>query len=932
MTNRYAFSICLRRLLPIAGALLALGRPAAAQRTEPLPPRPVPLRTVLPDSLAQLVKEPVLNSLVCKTVGVYIQPVPAQNIFFPLTTIQPALSRIAGVQVTPNSGAPGDWATVRMRGSGLRGNDQPLYVIDGLPALNADYAPAQLPALGYGLGTGPQARATMPNPLLFVAPADVASVEILKGAATTTRFGSQGANGMVLITTRKGGRAGEAQAPRLRYEATAAVQQVRRPVALLDARQYAELANEVWRNDGSRGAVPFAPATLAALGAGTDWQAEVLQPALLQSHFVSLDGSTARTRYLASANYLGQGGVVLNSSLRRYGLRLQAEHRFSDKLSAQLSVSGASLTRTLPNERTVPAALLSPPTVPATTGGAPTVTNGPLVTDPGYANTFYNPLTLARDAASTDRTRRLLLQASLRYQLRPAWRLEAALSGEQAHTDATRRELAQPTQPPYTPSAYEALGLAQEATTTNARLGTSYQPALGSRHELELSGSLLYQRLSRAASFGQAAPGQTNSRGGQSGSLAVSSALAEGRYTLAQQLRLTGLLRAEYALGADYLVGPSDKLQLYPGAEAAWTLEGDHLPGDGRTLSRLKLEAALGQSSNASLFTGLFGPVPVILTPGLNPGPVPLPRTTALNASVQVELFDNGLSVQPTYYRHRTAHASVGQLFAQPLSPDGSPVFYLRDVDLLNQGVELTASYTYAREKRYFNVSFSAAHNQQTVQNVAGSTPGPGLAVGEAAHPYFGYQRQGLDASGQLQYRDQNGDGQLDALDGSYFGRGLPSWLLNLSQELTLGRFTLQTQWDALLGYQLLSPVLTILDQPTATTNASARVLVRWTGPGTSTDVPRASRYRQFYGYDNLSPESASHLRLTQLTLGYRLPLPEPHQVRVWVGGQNLLVLSNYRGYDPNVSSAGGLGQLAGYDASTYPVARVWQLGVQATW
>jgi len=931
MANRYYSFFRLRRLLPAVCTLAALARPAAAQRIEPLPPRPVPLRVVLPDSLAQLAKEPASNFIVDKADGIVIT-VHEENIFPPFTTIQPALSRAAGVQVTPNSGAPGDWATMRLRGSGLRGNDQPLYVIDGLPALNADYAPTQLPALGYNLGTGPQARATMPNPMLFVAPADVASVEILKGAAATTRFGSQGANGVILINTRRGGRAAERQAPRLRYEATAAVQQVRRPVALLDARQYAELANEVWCNDGSRGSAPFAPATLAALGAGTDWQAEVFQPALLQSHFVSLDGSTDRTRYLASANYLGQNGVVLNSTLRRYGLRLLAEHRFSDKLSAQLSVSGAALTRTLPNERTVPAALLAPPTVPATTGGAPTVTNGPLVTAPGYASTFYNPLTLARDAASTDNTRRLLVQASLRYQLRPTWRLEAALSREQAHTDATRRELAQPTQAPYTPSGYEALGLAQQVTTTNARLGTSYQPALGGRHELELTGSLLYQRLNREVSYGQSAPGQTNRRGGQSGGLALSSALAEVRYTLAQQLSLTGLLRAEYARGSDYLVDSGDKLQLYPGAEAAWTLDSNQLPGDGRTLSRLKLEAALGQSSNASLFTGLFGPVPVSLAPALNPGPAPLPRTTALNTSVQVGLFGNGLLVQPTYYRHRTAHASVGQLFAQYLVPGDNPIFYLRDVDLLNQGVELTITYTHGQEKRYFSVSFSAAHNQQTVQSVAGSTPGPGLTVGEAAHPYFGYQRSGLDSSGQLQYRDQNGDGQVDALDAGYFGRGLPSWLLNLSQELTLGRFTLQTQWDALLGYQLLSPVLTILDQPTAATNASTRVLSRWTGPGTSTDVPRASRNSQPYVYDNLSAESASHLRLSQLTLGYRLPLPEPHQVHVWVGGQNLLVLSYYRGYDPNVSSAGGLGQLAGYDASTYPVARVWQLGVQATW
>lgn len=285
-------------------------------------------------------------------------------------------------------------------------------------------------------------------------------------------------------------------------------------------------------------------------------------------------------------------------------------------------------------------------------------------------------------------------------------------------------------------------------------------------------------------------------------------------------------------------------MQLYPGAEAVWSINDWGIVGRGGALSSLQLAAAVGQSSNASLFTGFFGPGPATQNVTSNPGTVPLPRTTALNASAQLGLLDNHLRVQPIYYRHYTAHASVAQLDVLPFAPGtGSAVLFTRDVALLNQGIELNINYVYTSDRKTFvSVTFAAAHNQQTVQGIGGSQPVPGLAVGEAARPYFGYQRQGLDASGQLQYRDQNGDGRVNSLDASYFGRGLPSWLLNLSEELTVGRFTLQTQFDALLGYQLLGPALARLNYPDATSNGSQRLLSRWTTAQPSTAIPAAPR------------------------------------------------------------------------------------------
>ncbi|MGI4869945.1 MAG: TonB-dependent receptor plug domain-containing protein [Janthinobacterium lividum] len=901
--------------------------PALAQTIAPLPLRPVPLQ-LLPVAEVRLPRELTSVTLYCGVSGVTVT---SPELFYPYTTIQPILSRVAGVQVTPNSGAPGDWATVRIRGSGLRGADQPLYVIDGLPALNADFAPVQsAPQPVYGWADGPQVSAAGANPLLFVVPQDIEYITVLKGASATAEYGSQGGNGVILITTRHGGKKDAVRAPRLRYENSTGVQQVRQRLSLLDAHQYADLANDVWRSAGSVGPPPFSTAALASLGPGTDWQRELFGAALLQNHWLSFDGSTARLRYAASANYLGQDGVVLNSQLRRYGLRLNLDCALSLTWRVQLNVAVAAVTRTLPPANTVPTALLAPPTVAAYTGGVPTLTSGPQAIGPGYASSFFNPVVLAQQA-TTDDTRRLLVQASTIYQARPALRLEAQLSHEQATVEATNRRLTNGGSSNDPPVAGDYVRTTQHLATTNARLALAYEPLRTGRHQLTTQANVQVQHLGRRQEqlVLQAFPGASS----VDYPFTLLSASASATYTFAEQLKLTAVARADHGAAAQYALG-TNGWQLYPGTEVIWELDKLAFIQNLQAISSLQINAALSQCNNVSSTAAGFpaGPTSTPVTTQISPNDTPLtPRTTQFNAGLTVRLFGNKLAVAPTFYSHYTRHANVAQALFTPIST----LLITRDVDVRNQGLELAvSSYWHLGHRFEANSFLSASYNQQTVVSVADLAtigPVPGLNEGEPLHPFYGYQRLGIGATGSVQYRDTNGSGSVTPADAGYFGTGIPPYLLDFSQTLTYDRFTLQVQLDGLFGYQLLSPALAVLDQPTATTNGSTQLLDRWTPTHPSADVPQASYTRPLF-YDDHTPQSANNFRLSLLTVSCRLLKPESlHQLHVWVGGQNLFVLTSYRGFDPSVSSGGGMGQLAGYDASQYPVARTWLAGLRAS-
>ncbi|UFH53520.1 SusC/RagA family TonB-linked outer membrane protein [Spirosoma sp. KNUC1025] len=223
-------------------------------------------------------------------------------------------ARVAGVQVTQNTGAPGGNISVRIRGTNsINGNSEPLYVIDGIQISNSS----------------PTDGVTTVSPLSTINPNDIESVEILKDASASAIYGSRAANGVVLITTKRG----KTGATRVTFDSYYGVQKVNKTLPVLNAAQFAQLENEVFKNNYY--------SNPASLGEGVNWQNIIFREAPIQNHQLSINGGNDKTQLALSLNYFNQQGIIINSAFQRYSLRLNVDHRISNWLKIGTSILGS---------------------------------------------------------------------------------------------------------------------------------------------------------------------------------------------------------------------------------------------------------------------------------------------------------------------------------------------------------------------------------------------------------------------------------------------------------------------------------------------------------------------------------------------------------------------------------------------------------------
>lgn len=819
----------------------------------------------------------------------------------PLTTVQPALSRVAGVQITPYSGAPGAWNTVRIRGvANVTGSSQPLYVVDGVPAYNTDVTPEKWDASRYLNRDGnslPTPHTPTANPLLDIPVEDIATVEVLKGAAATARYGMQGTNGIILITTKRGADGQLAPQPlRVRYAGWGGVAQVRQRYALLNARQFAGIANEAAATNGRR--APYSPADLTSLGE-TDWQDRVFRIAGIQSHNLSVDGLAHRTRYYVAADYLRQTGVVVGSDLSRYQLRANLDQQLTGKLSLGLRASASQTDQNYVGTEfdggpLLRSALLGIPAVPVRR--APGTGGGP------------NPLHELDYYRSTPRTRRLLAQLSATYQFNPE--LTLTLRGSREQADA--RKLG------YAPEDFLAPvpNIVETATSTTSQHNwvadaeLSYQHTFASRHALTTTLTYLRQQYERMLEYRMQTRYGSSFIGSAEKSAPIHSPSASFVYTYDGRYEVQGSLRAEMVFGPGSF---ADNSRFLPGAQLSWHAHKEAFLAGTSGLSDLTLWAGAGQTST------FFSP----------------DRTTHHDAGLRLGLLGGRLTLAAAAYQRRTRHAQAALPYTF-FSPNGQNLVYLYpDVKLLNQGLELTLGSSWQLGNISGTTQLAAATNRNEVEDISLSSGSyiNGLEKGQPLNRFFVYEQDGTypagsPDAGQVRLRDRNGDGLTGFGDGYYQGSGLPRYALGLYQQLRLRRFQLEAQLDGLFGYQILNQTLQYLDDPSGYYNSSVRALNYWTPSNQNTSVPRpGSRSSPFLSDQAL--ESGNHVRLSQLTISYEVLPTGPRKISVWAGGQNLFVTGPYRGFDPNVSSGGAAPLRAGRDASVYPVARVWQLGVR---
>ena len=884
----------MRKRLPFY-LLLPLATSAFAQQPDTLAPSRAAVQIPATDSLKLINLGSEFNGFIDKAPGVHITRSTNFSAFLPL---QEQLRQVAGVQATPYSGAPGAQVAVRIRGAAsLSSNAQPLYVVDGVPVFQNTFKSA---VKDQGFSFVPAEVTELDNnPLLSIPTEDIEQVEVLKGAFETAQYGAQGINGVIRITTRRG----QAGPPRLRYAGYGGVQRARSRYDLLDAQQYAELANDADRNDG---APPrYSPAQVAAFGRGTDWQRELLRTAAVQEHHLGLEGGTASTRYYIGANYLGQRGVVLNSDLRRYALRANVGQQVGPRLHLALGGSLSETRQHVPFYHVLSDALLMLPTLAAQ--DAPTQP---------YSD---NPIREAEEYYQTPRQRRLLAQLDAQYRLATGLTLDLRGNLERA---ALRSD------------SYTAPLRTSLPGSRTSDLASTYQqwvanPALRyartsetQRHAVTASLEAIRQwrkSTEQARSFlGGTPPPFFSGNYYLEENTILQFRLAAG-YTFAERYQLQGSLRRD----GSSTFAPAERWQWLPAAQATWHAGQEAFLRDKQWLNQLDAWVGWGNTSGAGNVGRNYYSILVAGGDNLNQTLrvfVPEP-TRQLDVGLTLGAWHQRVSLTVQGYARRTN--SDSRFIGTPSS------------NVRNEGLELSVASRWQVRQLRSRTALAAAANRNRYQwDLPNAprfvTPYQQRFTGQPLSDFYSPRYLGVDAAGRPRFADDNQQGPATYDDWQSLGSGLPRQLLTLTQQLQYQRLTLDVQADGMFGYRMQNTLLARLDAPSGYDNGTSRLLDRWTPTNPATDVPRASGLLRFPDNSSYALQSGNHARLTAVTLNYKVWERDTRNVSVWLAGYNLLVLSHYRGYDPNVSSAGSDNQQAGLDAGAYPVARTFLMGLRA--
>lgn len=878
------------RLYPLS-LLLSFSIPAFAQQPDTLASHRVRTTLTQPDSISRSIKD---------AVTVTSRPLT------PYLPLQEQLRQVAGVQASPYSGAPGAQVAVRIRGAAsLSGNAHPLYVVDGVPV----FQNMGEKELGRSSSAVEAARPYGLNPLLNLPNEDIESVSVLRGALATARYGGQGQNGVISIQTKLGRRG---QPMRVSYSGYGGVQRVRRRYNLLTAHEYAEWQNEVASR--IQEPQPFSAAQIATLGQGTDWQQEVLRTAALQEHHLGLTGSRNTTRYYVGADYLHQSGIVENSQLRRYALRANVEQQLTPRLSATARVAANQADARLPDELLALNMVTAEPTVQPRTATGELNNSG---------NLFNNPLRQALLQTREPRQRQLLSQVELRQSIGQF--LTASLLNHWEFNYLHRFSIDPSSGPTPFYESYQQTD-SRRFRQQSYRAALDFRRTLAERHALTAQLGAAWQvqnfrTLSETKLLGATTPvGSASSRGTAENRTTLASFSGEVGYSYDERYEMQASLRRD---GSSFLAA-EQRWQWSPAAQFTWHAGQESFLRASSTISHLNVWVGQGQTSNAGSFFGqsLYTTFLPNSSGGSTVFYTPLLETTVQReAGLSAGFWQDKVVVEASAYQRRTTlEAATG-------------LTNFTDTQLQARGAELTLTGWWLRQPQWSAstiLSFAAQQNRY-----AGQVPWAGNAVqlttdGSALATFRGLRYLGTTPDGLPRYEEVNGDGTTNFLDYQNLGSGLPTHLLSVTQQLSYHRFSLQIQADGAFGHQLYNTAGVLLDNPTTFgSNGSTLIRQRWTASSPSPTVPAVGNEVQRNSSYYL--QSGNHLRLSTVTCGYQVWEKDARNISVWVGGQNLLGFTKYRGFDPGISSGGAAATQAGLDASAYPTARTILLGLRAT-
>ncbi|WP_282201815.1 SusC/RagA family TonB-linked outer membrane protein [Parabacteroides goldsteinii] len=859
--------------------------------------------------------------------------------------------QIAGVQVNARTGQPGESMMIRVRGSNsLAGGNEPLYVIDGMPVekMNSD-----------------------------INPEDILSMEVLKDASSTAIYGSRGANGVVMITTKRG-RTGDTV---LEYNGYVGVSSLRKKLDLLGKDDYIAMVNEVSQNDGN--GIAITPEQAAMLP-NNDWQDLAYQTALTHSHQVSVSGGTDKTKLYSSLNYMNQEGIIKGSDYNRFALRINGDQKLARNLSLNASIAYSYGTQNTANSNAdgwgaiaYTAMVMAPIQEIRDADGKYTNFSGT-----PWGGT--NPVGMAELYKNKTVNSRLLANMSLIYEIIDGltFRVNA---GAEVNAGSSDR---------YIPIGLSAGGkLDGDASKSKSNYYTiinenilTYDKRFNKNHALNLMGGVTFQTY-QYNDLGGSGTGflrdvyETNNLGVAStpgtpssgySDYRMASFLGRANYNLMERYLLT--VTARYDGSSKF--SKNHKFAFFPSAALAWRLSEENFMQDIDWLSNLKLRASIGQTGNQSISPyqtfarlGTSGP---IFGDGKDIGfglssmandDLKWETTTQTDIGVDFGFFSNRLNIGFDYYWKQTRDL----LYNATLPPSSGYSSMLRNLGRIdNKGFEISINTINMKGKVNWTTNLNITSNRSIVKDLGSDVYGNKiqridapigggnwfpLFVGKAPFQLYGYEIEGIyqtdeearlngeatKKAGDYRYKDTDGKAGITTGDKTIIANTQPKFTFGLTNIINWNNFELSFLLIGSVGGDIVNEFNKSITNIGGTWNIRKDVWENhWTPENPNAKYACASvatkDYLAFGDPSSVWVENGSYLRFKDIKLAYTLPSQwfagsRKPNISVYLSGQNLITITSYSHYDPEASWTSSA--VNGWDRGVYPSAKSFTLGLQ---
>ena len=848
--------------------------------------------------------------------------------------------RAAGLQVT-GSGAPGSNVSLAIRGMGSINNSNPLIVIDGVPT---------------------------DVPLNMINMDDVATVDVLKDASATAIYGSRGAYGVVIITTKKGTK----EKGHIALKASFGFDQIQRTLPLLKAYQFASLHNEMMAHAGQPQNIAFTDPLL--LGTGTDWTSELYQFAPTQNYSLNYSGGTEKSNFYVSGAYFNQKGIVKTTSYER--LTIQFNHdtellkwlRFGHKLSLNHDVKQSGDYNILNTMIALPTQAIK--NEDGTWAGPVGLAM--------YVGDVANPIGKMMENQSTTNGYNLL--GNIYAEIKPLDCLTfKSTFGMQVMYWDTNKWTPQYDWAPIAQPESEAFRSFDKSVTWLWDNTLTFMKTIKQKHALtamigESMQANTYEFMSGSIQGFISESAQQLSNGtldpvlaGNKSDWALLSFMARVSYGYDNRYLITATCRAD----GSSRFAKQNRWSIFPSAALAWRVSEEPWFNKSFALSDLKIRAGYGLTGNQAA-VGNYAYASQLQTvqysfggkqvAGLAPWVLPNPNVRwetveQYNLGVDLALLDQRLFANIDGYIKNTNDMLVPMSVPITSGYSDEAVPNINAGKMQNMGVEVSLKSLNFKGDFQWTTTVNFAYNHNRILSLNGDVPmyfGNNIhAVGYALSSFYGYVVDGIfqsqeeiDASaiqtvgsskftstqpGDIRFRDLNSDGVINDDDRTILGSPMPTFTFSMNNAFAWKGFDLEIYLQGVAGNQIYNGNRAALEAMSVAQNQLVTVLDRWSPTNPSTTMPRAvfSDPNKNNRVSNRFLEDGSYLRLKSITLGYTLPkrlTEKAHmsEVRFSFSGQNLFTLTRYTGLDPEVGGAG-------IDTNVYPVTRNFTFGLNIT-